>query len=116
MDILLSLALSQHLNFQNEYNQIHPNIRIQEQNFIAGAYYNSEERISPYLGVRYDFLEHGIELGIAGGYPAIGSILPYARYTYNIDDNVKIFVMPGGEVVNNETHYGLVVGVELFAF
>lgn len=116
MDILLSLALSQHLNFQNDYNQIHPNIRIQEQQFIAGAYYNSEERISPYLGLRYDFLGHGVELGIAGGYPALGEVVPYGRYTYDLTQNLRLFAMPGGEVVEDETHYGLVVGIELLAF
>ena len=116
MDILLGLALSQHLNFQNDYNEIHPHIRIQEERFIGGAYYNSEEHISPYLGLRYELLEHGVELGIAGGYPALGVVVPYGRYTYDLNESIRLFAMPGGEVVDDETHYGVVVGVELLAF
>jgi hypothetical protein len=116
MDILLGIALSQHLNMQGDYNQIHPHIRLQEERFIAGAYYNSEERVSPYAGLRYDFLEHGIELGVVGGYPALGTVLPYARYTYDLNDNVRLFITPGGEVIDNKTEYGVVVGIELLAF
>jgi hypothetical protein len=116
MDILLGIALSQHLNFQNEYNQIHPHIRLEQDGFIAGAYYNSEERISPYVGLRYEFLNNGVELGVAGGYPALGTVVPYGRYTYDVNDNLRVFAMPGGEVVDDETKYGIVVGVELLAF
>lgn len=116
MDILLGLALSQHLNFGGTYNNIHPHLRLQENQFIAGAYYNSEERISPYVGIRYEFLENGLEIGIAGGYPALGSIVPYGRYTYDLNDSVRLFVTPGGEKINDEVNYGIVVGVELLAF
>lgn len=116
MDILLGLALSQHLNFHHDYNAIHPHIRLQNDLFIGGAYYNSVERISPYAGMRLELEDHGIELGIVGGYPALGTVIPYARYTYDINDNLRLFATPGGEVVNNETHYGIVLGVELLAF
>jgi hypothetical protein len=115
MDILLSLALSHHLNMQGNYNQVHPHIRLEQDSFIAGAYYNSEERISPYAGIRYEFLGNGIELGVAGGYPALGEIIPYGRYTYDFD-NVRFFAMPGGERINGKVEYGLVVGIELLAF
>jgi len=116
MDILLGLALSQHLNFQNDYNEIHPHIRLQEENFIAGAYYNSEERISPYAGIRLDYESHGVELGIAGGYPAIGTVVPYGRYTYDLNDNLRVFATPAGEKVDGEVVYGIVIGAELLAF
>ena len=116
MDILLGLALSQHLNFQNEYNNIHPHVRLEQDKFIAGAYYNSEDRISPYAGVRYEFLGNGIELGVAGGYPELGAIVPYGRYTYDLGDSLRLFAMPSGEKIENETNYGIVIGVELLAF
>ena len=112
MDILLGLALSQHLNLQNNYNEIHPHIRLQHEQYIAGAYYNSEDRVSPYAGARFEFDSHGVELGIVGGYPALGTVIPYARYTYDIG-NVRTFVTPAGEVVNGETTLGAVVGIEI---
>ena len=116
MDILLGLALSQHLNFNNDYNQIHPHLRLAQDNFIAGGYYNSENRISPYVGLRYEYLNNGVELGIAGGYPELGVVVPYGRYTYDVNDNLRLFAMPGGEKVDEEMHYGIVIGVELLAF
>jgi hypothetical protein len=116
MDILLGLALSQHLNMQGDYNSIHPHIRLEQNSFIGGAYYNSEERISPYIGLRYEFLDNGIELGVAGGYPALGTVVPYGRYTYDLNDSIRLFAAPGGEKVEGETKYGIVVGIELLAF
>lgn len=116
MDILLGLALSHHLNFQNNYNEIHPHVRLQQDYFIAGAYYNSEERISPYAGIRLGLDSHGVEVGAAGGYPQLGIAVPYIRYTYDVTNNLRFFVTPGGEVVDDETQYGIVVGVELLAF
>ena len=116
MDILLGLALSQHLNFQDDYNEIHPHIRFQQDFFIGGAYYNSVERISPYAGIRLEHQSHGLELGIAGGYPAIGTVVPYGRYTYDLNDNIRLFAAPAGEKVDGEIEYGAVVGVELLAF
>ena len=112
MDILLGLALSQHLNFQNDYNTIHPHIRLQDDYFIAGAYYNSEERVSPYAGIRYELLSSGIELGIVGGYPALGTVLPYIRYTYDFN-NTRFFVAPAGENINGDISVGAVIGIEL---
>lgn len=116
MDILLGLALSQHLNFQNDYNEIHPHIRLQQDLFIGGAYYNSVENVSPYAGIRLELENNGVELGIAGGYPAIGTVVPYARYTYDVNDNLRVFAAPAGERVDGEVNIGIVVGAELLAF
>ena len=116
LDILLGIALSQHLNLQNNYNEIHPHIRLQHEQYIAGAYYNSEDRVSPYAGARFEFDSHGVELGIVGGYPALGEVVPYVRYTYDLNDNLNLFVAPAGEKVDGEINYGAVVGVEILAF
>ena len=116
MDILLGLALSKHINFQNDYNEIHPHIRFQENFFIGGAYYNSVENISPYAGFRFEHNGLGLELGVAGGYPAFGIAVPYARGTYDLNDNIILFVAPSGEVDGNTTNIGIVAGVELLAF
>jgi hypothetical protein len=116
MDIILGLAVSQHLNFQNDYNEIHPHIRFQQDFFIGGAYYNSIENISPYAGVRLDHNSHGFELGVVGGYPELGIALPYVRYTYDLTDTLRVFVSPAGEMNNNEVNYSIVVGTEILAF
>ena len=116
MDILLGMALSQHLGFQQEYNFVHPHIRLQDGFFIGGAYYNSEENISPYAGIRLELEDHGVELGVVGGYDKLGGIVPYVRYTYDLNDNTQIFASPSGENIRGEINYGVVVGVELLAF
>jgi hypothetical protein len=116
MDILLGLALSQHLGFQQDYNAIHPHLGIRYNSFIAGAYYNSEEKISPYAGYRFEHNGVGLELGAVGGYEKLGGTIPYVRFTYDINDNVMLFTSPSGERIDGEINYGIVAGVELLAF
>ena len=116
MDILLGLAVSQHLNFQQDYNEIHPHIRLEHDGYIAGAYYNSVEEISPYAGYRFEHNGLGLEVGIVGGYPAFGVAVPYLRGTYDLTDNIRAFAAPSGEVNGNTTDIGIVAGVELLAF
>lgn len=103
MDILFSLALSAHLGFQNEYNFIHPHIRLQQDRLISGAYYNSESNISAYAGYRFEYNNIGIELGAVTGY-SDADILPYIRATYN-----DLFVAPATEYGK----LGIVFGVEI---
>ena len=116
MDILLGLAVSQHLDFHYDYNRIHPHIRLEHNGVIAGAYYNSEEEISPYAGYRFEHNGLGLELGAVGGYTKLGVVIPYVRGTYDLTDNVILFVSPAGERVDGEINYGVVAGVELLAF
>jgi hypothetical protein len=108
-----ALALSSHLGFEGDYNQIHPHVRFIEDGVIAGAYYNSEERVSFYGGYRFEPVDNiGIELGAVSGYPALGGVVPYGRVTYDFNNNMKVFATPGGEVRHGETNIGAVIGIE----
>lgn len=114
MEWALAVALSQHLTI-GDYNSVHPHIRVQDDKFIAGAYLNSKSRISPYMGMRFEFEDHGIELGAVGGYPGLNDInvIPYVRYTYDLNDNSRAFIAPAGEVDQfNNFYLGAVIGFE----
>ena len=103
MDIALSIALSLHLGFEGDYNAFHPHLRLQEQNYIAGAYYNSESNVSPYVGYRFEHNDFGLEIGAVGNY-SHADIAPYVRGTYK-----QFFVAPGVE----SEKVGIVFGIEL---
>ena len=112
MDIFWAIALSSHLGLEGDYNSVHTHVRLENDHFIAGAYYNSEERISSYAGFRFEPIDNtGIELGFVNGYPALGGVLPYARGTYDLG-NARLFITPGGEVRRGETTLGAVIGIE----
>ena len=98
--IALSLAISMHLGLENDYNNLHPHARCSIDNTIAGVYYNSEDNISTYIGMKYD----NIELGIVTGYES-NDILPMIRYVNN-----GFFISPAYETNGN---YGVVIGIEL---
>ena len=113
MDIIWALGLSMHLGLGGEYNEVHPHVRIIEDGAIAGAYYNSVDRLSVYAGYRMEFGDAGVEFAAVTGYPAYGTVAPFVRGTYDFGDNVRAFVSPAVESYgNNNSDIGVVIGVE----
>ena len=113
--IIFALGLSVHVGLEGDYNQFHPHVRLIEDGAIAGAYYNSVNRISAYAGYRLEPIENmGVELALATGYPAFGEIAPFVRGTYDIGDNVRMFASPAIESYGNtNSDIGVVFGLEL---
>jgi len=60
--IELALAFSLHLGLKGDYNGIHPHIRYNHNNYIAGAFYNSERNISTYIGKRWEHNDLALKL------------------------------------------------------
>ena len=106
-----AVALSTHLGLSGDYNKIHPHIRLSNEGFIAGAYYNSEEAISPYLGWRFEHRQSYLEIGLVVGYKT-EPVIPYARVGYDFNDNLNLFITPAYEQVNGG-RVGAVVGLEI---
>ena len=98
--IALSLAVSMHLGLANDYNNIHPHARCTIDNTIAGVYTNSEDKVSAYIGKKYNNLELGLVTGYSGN-----DIVPMIRYIKN-----GFFISPAYE--HNENNYGITIGFE----
>ena len=94
------LAVSTHLGLDGNYNSIHPHARCTIDNWITGAYYNSERNASFYVGRKIS----NFEIGLVTGYNS-GDVLPMIRYI-----NDGWFVAPSYEQSGN---YGLTIGYEL---
>jgi len=95
----LFFALSMHVGLEENYNSFHPHARCQQDALISGIYYNSEERISTYVGLEYE----GFELGLVTCY-TYNDVVPMIRYKKN-----NWFIAPAIEKGDNK---GLVVGLE----
>ena len=95
----LLFALSMHVGLEGNYNNYHPHARCQKDALISGVYYNSENRISTYVGLEYE----GFEIGLVTGYKSKDT-LPMVRYKRN-----NWFIAPGYEV---DGTYGVVIGLE----
>ena len=76
--ISLGIALSLHLNLLGDYNFVHPYVEYVDDNFIAGTYYNSEDRWSFFIGKEYNSGDFGLELGLVTGYKS-SPIIPMIR-------------------------------------
>jgi len=94
------LAVSTHLGLDGNYNSIHPHARCTIDNWITGAYYNSERNASFYVGKKIS----NFEIGLVTGYNS-RDVLPMIRYI-----NDRWFVAPAYEQSGN---YGLTIGYEL---
>ena len=104
----LFLAVSMHLGLEDSYNNIHPHARCTVDNSITGVYYNSEDRISAYVGKEFQLTENGkLELGLVTGYTA-EDILPMIRYKVG-----NLFITPAFEKYDNKENYGIVLGWEI---
>ena len=107
-----ALAMSAHVGLEGDYNQFHPHVRFVEDGTIAGAYYNSMERVSLYAGHRLEFGNAGIEFALATGYDEFGPIAPYMRGTYDLGDRTRLFATSAFEKDGDEVGLGTVVGIE----
>ena len=68
LEILVAITL--HLGLEGDYNNIHPHGRCNVDNWITGAYYNSEENVSFYVGKIIPDIDRGwdLEVGLVTGY------------------------------------------------
>lgn len=108
MNIVLTLAFSHHIGLVGEYNEIHPSVRYTHDHFIAGAYLNSEDNVSPYAGLRFEHSGFYIEGGAVWGY-SYADVVPYVRVGYEFTDTISVFVAPAYEMPET---LGAVIGVE----
>ena len=112
--IVLALGLSMHSGLEGDYNSVHPHVRFVEDGTIAGAYYNSVDRLSLYTGQRMEFGSFGAEFALVTGYPAFGPVAPFVRATYDLGDNVRAFASPAVENYSDDgIEKGFVFGIEL---
>ena len=79
MDVLLGIALSSHIGFQFDYNEIHPQIRLESEKYAVGAFYNSEENISLY-GAKRIIINNRTKI----------------KYSYSIDAYILNIIKKGG--------------------
>ena len=97
MDLIWAIAVSTHLGMEGDYNSIHPHVRFVEDGAIAGAYYNSMERISFYAGHRIESGNAGLELALVTGYDEWMPVAPYIRGTYDLG-NVSVCITNRGNM------------------
>ena len=98
------LAVSMHIGLEGDYNNIHPHVRCTSNNLIKGVYYNSEDRISTYIGKEFELDKYWkLELGLVTGYTS-EDILPMIRYKAS-----TLFISPAFEKNGNK---GIVLGLE----
>ena len=109
MDLTFAIAVSAHLGLAGDYNAVHPHVRLSQGHAIAGAYLNSETRLSLYAGLRAErggwFIEGGAVTGYSGA-----DVAPYLRAGRDFG-RVTVFVAPAYEY-EPQRRFGAVVGVE----
>lgn len=114
MDLILALALTTHVNLNQDFNELHPHIRLQYDNFIVGTFGNSLEEASVYVGLTNDITKRlSVEYGATTGYNDIEKIVPFGRLVYQTTDYTRVFFAPAVEN-NRQINHGMIFGVELF--
>jgi hypothetical protein len=109
MELSFAIAVTAHLGLVGDYNAVHPHVRLSRDNFIAGAYRNSESRVSVYAGLRGEREGWFIEGGVVTGYTG-ADVAPYARVGYDFE-HVTVFATPAYEYAP-EPRVGMTLGLE----
>jgi len=107
MNLVYSFAMAFTLHSSPaDYNFIHPHFRVESDGVIMGAYYNSVDRVSFYLGKRIQPNKAYIEFGAVTGYAY--AVVPMILAGYQFNDTVSVFFSP---VIDSNGLTGL-AGVE----
>tara|TARA_B110001454_G_C12592856_1_gene380976 strand:- start:307 stop:642 length:336 start_codon:yes stop_codon:yes gene_type:complete len=104
--VSLLVALSLHAGLIGDYNEVHPHARCEINNVITGAYYNSEEKVSAYIGYQFDMpFNSELEVGLVSGYTG-AKVAPMLRFVK--DD---WFLAPAYETTHGG-NWGITFGYE----
>ena len=108
MDFSAGVAISLHLFLNGDYNPIHPYAQLEAQSVAAGAYLNSESKLSLYVSKTFDLSKgYELEIGAVTGYSYYSDVMPMVRVK---KDN--FFVTPVVEKWQGKDKFGLVVGYQ----
>ena len=115
MEIFFSLAFSMHLNLSSNFNEVHPHIRIEnnDNNNVFGLYQNSNGDPAVYSGWKIGE-KYYVDLGVTFWESVKGGwIHPWFRGGYKINDHINIFTSPVVEYdENNQSEVGGLIGIE----
>lgn len=94
--IILGIALSAHIGFTEDYNEVHPNLTCKVGNVSSTVYHNSEDNVSVAGFYTFD-VAGGVSLdaGVVTGYSA-GPLMPLAKLNYDYK-NITVSIIPGVE-------------------
>ena len=100
--LAIGLALSLHVGLENNYNQRHPYVMCENENVIAGVYYNSLDKLSIVGGYKIQLSDDlTLDVGAVTGYDY--DVVPMARLRYK-----NLFIMPALE----DDRTGFVIGFQ----
>ena len=109
--LVLSLALTQHINANNLYNDVHPMIYYRQEDYSVGAYYNSINKTSYFVSKHYKMNEDiSIQYGITSGY--YKPVVPMLVVRKKLTTNLNAIAMPGIEIDHSRKTTILVLGIE----
>lgn len=109
MDVTFAIAVSAHLGLAGGYGVLHPHVRLSHGQMVAGAYLNSEDRLSLYAALRAEDGPWWIEGGAVTGYLS-HDVMPFVRAGRDFD-GFSVFIAPAYEAQPTE-RLGAVVGLE----
>lgn len=95
---ILLLAASLHVGAQQEYNEIHPALGVECNEWSAGYFVNSEDGDSLWAAKRFERNKLFGELGLAIGYRD-NPVIPFARIGYDLGF-IEVSAMPSIEGAN----------------
>lgn len=110
----LSIDVTQHLNTQKQYSDVHFMAEYQKGDYSVGVYNNSIGRVSLYAGKRFNMGNgYSVGLGLVTGYDF--PIAPAMQVTKALTSKSELFIFPSAEIsTKNNVKIAPVIGYRVF--
>jgi hypothetical protein len=99
-----SIMFSVHLGLSGSFNAVHPALWWENEGWKTGAYYNSKEEVSFFVGHRI-----GNDIWFEGGVVTAYHFPAMVRGGVNLNDRASLWIAP---VVSEFDEKGAVIGIE----
>ena len=109
--LILSIALTHHVNTSKHYNDVHPMISYRHEDYSVGVYHNSIDKASYFVSKYYKMTDTlDIQYGLVSGYNE--QLVPMLIVRKQLSTNFNAVVMPGIEIDGSRKTPILVFGIE----
>lgn len=107
--LVLSLVLTSHIGWDQKFNDVHPMVSYNYQNYSLGVFRNSLNHTSLFVSKTSEFDNVSVQYGVASNYG--NRVIPMIVIRKNIADRVNFLVSPSYN--KTEKRPGLILGIEV---
>lgn len=106
--IVLSMILTSHVGWSNTFNEVHPMVSYEVNNYSIGVFRNSLNHTSLYFSKIKNYSDFSVQYGLATNYN--NKTVPMLVFRKPVMDHVNLVLVPSVDTKTNQP--AMVIGLE----